>query len=125
MELQYYEYLMKLQESGEISRIELQPSMVIIKAYQKYGRTIRKAVYTSDFLVFYPDESHKYIEVKGMSDPAADLRRKLWDSQYPDELIWVTGVDCRNGKYTRWVEYDLLKKERRVRRKEKQKNAKV
>jgi len=114
MELQAYEYLLK---QPNVTRIELQPSMVIIKAYQKYGRKVRKAVYTPDFLVYYTDGTHKYIEIKGMSDPVADLRRKLWDSMYPDELLWISGADCRNGRYTRWVDYDELKKERREKRK--------
>ena len=102
---------------GQIERIILQPHMTIIRAFEKYGRKHRKAVYTPDFLVYYANGSHKYIEVKGFSKPDADLRRKLFDSQYPDELIWVTGVDIVNKRYTRWVNYDDLKIERREKRK--------
>ena len=119
MELQYFEILSKLKDKGEITEIILQPHMQIIAAYEKYGKKVRKAQYTPDFLVYYPDGSHKYIEVKGFSKPDADLRRKLFDSQYPDDLIWVTGVDCVKGVYQRWVFYDDLKKERGVRRKAK------
>ena len=127
MELQYYEHLLELQKQGYISSIELQPHMVIIRAFEKYGKKHRKAVYTPDFLVHYADGTHAYIEVKGFSKPDADLRRKLFDSLYPDELIWVTGVERKNKRYTRWVNYDDLKVERRKRKKakEEQKNAKV
>lgn len=119
MECQYYKVLLSLQAKGEITEIILQPHMQIIAAFEKYGKKHRKAQYTPDFLCYYKDGSHKYIEVKGFSKPDADLRRKLFDSQYPDELIWVTGVDCVKGVYTRWVFYDDLKKERSERRKAK------
>ena len=119
MELSQYEHLLEQQKQGIIKEIILQPSMEIIPAYTKYGRKIRKAIYTPDFLVYYTDGSHKYIEVKGFSKPDADLRRKLWDSKYPDELIWITGIKCVKGVYTEWVNYDDLKKIRRERRKAK------
>ena len=118
MELQYYEELLKLQAIGEITQIILQPHVQIIAAFEKYGKKHRKAQYTPDFLCYYRDGSHKYIEVKGMSKPDADLRRKLFDSQYPDELLWVTGIKCVKGKYTEWVLYDDLKRIRRERKKE-------
>ena len=120
MEKQAYEHLLEQQKQGIIKEIILQPSMEIIPAYTKYGRKIRKAIYTPDFLVYYADGSHKYIEVKGFSKPDADLRRKLWDSKYPDELIWITGIKCVKGVYTEWVNYDDLKKIRRERRKARQ-----
>ena len=120
MECCYFKELLKQKEQGLIKEIILQPSMEIIPAYTKYGRKIRKAIYTPDFLVFYEDGSHKYIEVKGFSKPDADLRRKLWDSKYPDELVWITGIKCVKGVYTEWVNYDDLKKIRRERRKARQ-----
>jgi len=113
MELQYFELLNKLKEDGKITEIILQPHMQIIKPFEKYGKKIRKAQYTPDFLVYYPDGTHRYIEVKGFSKPDADLRRKLFDSQYPDNLMWVTGIKCVKRVYTQWVLYDDLKKIRK------------
>lgn len=123
MELQYFELLSSQKDKGEITEIILQPHMQIIAAYEKYGKKIRKAQYTPDFLVHYKDGSHKYIEVKGFSKPDADLRRKLFDSQYPDELIWVTGIKCFKGKYQEWVAYDDLKKIRKDAKKLKKESA--
>lgn len=77
-------------------------------------------MYTPDFMCYYRDGTHKYIEVKGFCKPDAALRRKLFDSKYPDELIWVTGIDCKKGKYQRFVPYDDLKKIRREKRRNKQ-----
>lgn len=123
MEAQYYEHLLERQKNGEITQIILQPKFEIIKAYTKYGRKIRKAEYTPDFLVYYPDGSHEYIEIKGLSDPAADLRRKLFDSIYPDNLKWITGINMVNKRYTGWLDYDEVRKLRREKRKAKKSNA--
>ena len=46
MELSQYEHLLEQQKQGLIKEIILQPSMEIIPAYTKYGRKIRKAIYT-------------------------------------------------------------------------------
>jgi hypothetical protein len=119
MESQYYEHLLERQKTGKITQIILQPKFEIIKAYTKYGRKIRKAEYTPDFLVYYPDGTHEYIEIKGLSDASADLRRKLFDSQYPDVLKWICGVDMVNKRYTRWLDYDEVRKLRREKRKAK------
>lgn len=118
MEKQYYEVLLEKQRLGEITEIILQPHMQIIDAFEKYGRKHRKAQYTPDFLVYYKDGSHAYIEIKGFSKPDADLRRKLFDSRYPlDNLVWIGGDACVKGQYTRWLDYDVLKKERAARKK--------
>lgn len=117
MEGQYFEYLLQLQSQGLITRIILQPHMEIIPAFIKYGRKHRKAVYTPDFLVYYHDGSHKYIEIKGFSKPDADLRRKMFDSKYDDELVWITGTAIVNGRYTQWLDYDEARKIKRERKK--------
>jgi hypothetical protein len=117
MEAQYAEYLDGLMKTGEILEIKRQISCQIIPSFEKYGKKHRKAVYTPDFWVRYKDGSTAYIEVKGMSDTAADLRRKAFDSQYPDTLLWVTGVDSVNKRWTRWLPYDDVVKMRKAKRK--------
>jgi hypothetical protein len=117
MEAQYYEYLLEQQKIGNVTKIELQPHIEIIPAYEKYGRKIRKSIYSPDFLVFYSDGSHKYIEIKGVSKPDANLRRKLFDHQRADDLLWITGDKIVKGRYTEWKDYDDLRKERRERKK--------
>ena len=121
MEAQYYEHLLELKEAGEITEIILQPHMELIPKFEKNGVKYRNMVYTPDFLVYKPDGTHEYIEVKGFSDVSALLRRKSFDYKYPDNLIWITGTHSVNKRFTEWRDYDEVQRERRERKKAKEK----
>lgn len=112
---------MELKAAGKITDIILQPHMELIPKFEKNGVKYRNMVYTPDFLVYYPDGSHVYIEVKGFSTIDAGLRRKLFNYKYPDDLQWVTGTVVRKHKFTVWRDYDEVQKERRERKKAKKK----
>lgn len=107
----YYKYLLKLQQQGFVVEIKLQPKKILVDKFEKYGKKYRPITYSPDFFVRYSDGTEEYIDVKGVSTQQGDLRRKIFDSIYPDVLRWVS----YSKKYgvNDWIEYDELKKKRK------------
>lgn len=91
-EMEYYLYLLKLELSGQVSDIELQPKYVLIPSYvNSKGKKIREIKYIADFK-YKLVEANKWviIDVKGMPTETAKLKRKLFNYFYPElELLWV------------------------------------
>lgn len=111
----YYLYLKEKKKLGQVIKFELQPKFILLKSYMKYGRKIQSMSYTPDFYVEWADGTKEYIDVKGMSTQASEIRRKLFDYFYPDlTLRWVT----RSLKYGKdgWIDIEELEKIRKVNR---------
>ena len=123
LECSYYEYLLGLQKSGQVLEIVLQPKIVLIEKFEKYGKKFRQSTYSPDFLVTYSDNSREYIDVKGFSTQQGELRRKLYDSKFPDTLRWVTY--SKKYSVTGWIDWDELEKIRKDNRKKKKEEANV
>lgn len=103
--------------------IVLQPKIVLIEKFEKYGKKFRQSTYSPDFLVTYSDNSREYIDVKGFSTQQGELRRKLYDSKFPDTLRWVTY--SKKYSVTGWIDWDELEKIRKDNRKKKKEEANV
>lgn len=116
MEGMYYEHLLELLKSGEIIKIDLQPHMELIPAFERRGKKYRKMIYTPDFLVVRSDGSKVYIEIKGFAKTDALMRRKLFLYKYDEELIWITGTHKVNKKWTKWEDYDSVVKQRKLKK---------
>jgi len=119
-EFKYYEYLRKRKAKGEILNFELQPTYTLIEKFKKYGKTHRAITYTPDFLIYHLDGSLELIDVKGFSTQQGELRRKLFDSLFPDlKLTWVAR-NLKHGNEDGWIEYGELQ---RIRRENKRKRS--
>jgi len=112
-EAEYYLYLKKKRENGEIRdfgqqyKIELQPK------FEKNGKKYRAITYTPDFAVYHNNGEVEYIDVKGYSTQQGELRKKLFDYRYPDKkLIWVS-KSLKYGDKDGWIEHKELEKKRR------------
>lgn len=100
--------------SGEIAHCEHQPRYELQPAFRHNGKAIRKIEYVADFAVAYEDGRKEIIEVKGLADATAKLKRKMFQHKYPDEvLLWVSYSKMDGG----WVDYDELTKLRSARKK--------
>jgi len=121
VELQYYEYLLKLQESGEVKSVTIQPKCELLPKFERNDVKYRAITYTPDYLVKYSDGSEVYIDVKGMGTPASELRRKLFAYFIGKPLQWIS----QSKKYseTGWIDYDELRKIRRDNKKKKMEDA--
>lgn len=117
LELKYYKnYLLPLKESGEIISIDLQPKFLLQKKYYKYGRLIREIFYVGDFEVTFKDGTSKVLDTKGQSTVEALLKRKMFDFIYSNRILEWISWSARDGG---WIDYGLLQKLRRDRKKEK------
>jgi hypothetical protein len=113
-EKNYYIELQQKFKSGEIKSFSIQPKYILQDKFTKYGKNYREITYSPDFKVINNDDSITLVDVKGFSTPASELRKKLFDFQYPSvQLIWLTYVK----KYGGWIEIDQLKKLRKDNRK--------
>lgn len=110
LECEYYKELMLKVKNGEIKSFSIQPKYILQDKFTKYGKNYREISYSPDFMIINNDDSITLIDVKGFSTPASEMRKKLFDFQYPDiQLIWLTYVK----KYGGFIELDQLKKLRK------------
>ena len=110
VECEYYKELMSKVMNREIKSFSIQPRYVLQDKFTKYGKNYREITYSPDFMIVNNDDSVTLVDVKGYSTPASELRKKLFDFQYPNiQLIWLTYVK----KYGGWIEIDQLKKLRK------------
>lgn len=115
LECEYYKELMLKVKNGEIKSFSIQPKYILQDKFTKYGKSYREISYSPDFAILNNDDSITLIDVKGFSTPASEMRKKMFDFQYPDiQLIWLTYVK----KYGGWIEINDLKKLRKDNKKD-------
>lgn len=121
MEMQYYtDVLLPKVESGEVTCYELQKPYELQPKYKHGDRTVLPIKYVADFYIEYADGQIDVVDVKGVADGVAKLKRKLFWYKYPElNYYWIT----YSKKWGGWIEYDQLNKLRReAKRKEKKGN---
>lgn len=117
MEMKYYrDVVLPKYNSGEIVKYDMQVPYELVPKFKKDGKTVRSIVYKADFYIEYVDGRAEVIDIKGMADSVAKLKRKLFYYKYPDvNYIWITYVK----KFGGWVLYDDVQKLRRQEKKNK------
>jgi hypothetical protein len=115
LEMKYYrDVILPSVENGDITHYELQKSYELQPKFHKNNKTVKAITYIADFYVEYSDGTSKVIDIKGMPDNVAKLKRKLFWYKYPDiDYVWITYSKCDGG----WIEYETLKKLRQLRKK--------
>lgn len=111
MEMKYYrDVLCSGIESGEISTVELQKPYELQPKFVHDGKSVQPIKYIADFYVVYNDGREEVIDIKGMPDSVALLKRKLFWYTFPDiDYKWITYVK----KFGGWLDYDKVKQLRR------------
>lgn len=105
--------------SGEIVFYELQKPYELQPKFEYQGRIVQPIKYVADFYLVYSDGSEVVIDVKGMADGVAKIKRKIFHFVYPEtNYVWVSYSAKDNG----WINYDELQALRRE-RKRKSKNS--
>ena len=113
IESEYFLYLLKRQELGEIACFEMQVPFVLLEPYELSGRNIRCINYISDFVVYYHYKAREVIDIKGMVLSDFKLKKKLFESKYKIPLKLITYSKIDGG----WIELDELAKARKERKK--------
>ncbi len=116
IEGQYYLGLKDNEKLGLIKSFILQPVYELQPKFRKNGKGIQAIKLKADFQVTLNDGSEIIVDVKGHPTEGAKIKRKMFDFKYPDRnLLWVAYSKIDGG----WIEYEDLKKARKLRKKEK------
>lgn len=119
LESKYYLHLKQLQEQGIVKSFEMQKTYLLLEGYTIEGKKRQSIKFTPDFIVHYADGTARVIDVKG-SEMAISrdfpLRKKMFECRYqmPLDVVMWSAID--GG----WIEYEALKKARRLRKKNKE-----
>ncbi len=104
-------------ESGEIIRWERQVKFILQEGFVYQGKKILPICYIADFVVYWNDGTCTIIDVKGIPDSVAKLKKKLFMFRFPNEnYFWI----CRSMKYggdSHWLLYEELEKKRKENKK--------
>ena len=90
-EAQRYCELKLLQRAGEISHLELQPEFVLLETFKKNGKTHRGIKYIADFMYCDTAKGGAVVveDVKGVETKEFKIKRKLFESKYPDLSLTI------------------------------------
>lgn len=103
-------------ESGQVTHVARQVPYELQPKFAHDGVSVRPITYVADFVITYADGHVEVIDIKGMPDAAAIIKRKLFWYRYPDVIYrWIT-YSKRDGG---WLPYETVKKNRAARKKEK------
>lgn len=114
-EVDYYLYLKKQKEEGQIADFSLQPKFTLQEKFRKRGKLFRAITYKADFKVVHLDGHVDIIDIKGVQTTAFKLKQKMFEYKFEEDLILLTYVK----KFGGWIEVDEAE---RLRKLEKQKN---
>lgn len=115
-EAEYYLYLKKLKEEGKIKDFQLQHKFELQPSFKKYGKTHRAITYTVDFAIYHNNGDVEYVDVKGMETQQGIMRKKMFDYLFDEKLTWIQ-KSIKYGDENGWINYDDLKKKRKVAKK--------
>ncbi|MCP4671572.1 MAG: DUF1064 domain-containing protein [Desulfobacula sp.] len=116
IEGKYYSALKIKKRFGEIKSFKLQPVYELQPKFNKSDVNYRNITLKADFEMILKDGSELIVDIKGYPTETAKLKKKLFDFKYPDKnLIWLTYSKIDGG----WIEYEDLKKARKLRKKAK------
>jgi len=119
LEMKYYRDVVCVGiEDGSIKKCDLQVKYELQPKFKYQDKNILAVNYVADFVITYADNSVIVVDTKGLPDAVALLKKKLFHYKYPDiNYIWI-GYSKIDGGY---CEYDVIKKGRAQRKKEKNK----
>lgn len=105
----YRDVICPKMESGEITKCELQKPYELQPKFTHNGKSVMSIKYIADFVITYGNGKVEVIDIKGMPDTTAILKRKLFWYVYPDiDYRWITYVK----KFGGWIDYEIAKKNR-------------
>lgn len=119
LESKYYLHLKQLQEQGIVESFEMQKTYLLLEGYSIAGKKRQPIKFTPDFIVHYADGTTRVIDVKGSEKSISKdfpLRKKMFECRYQIPLDVIMWSKMDGG----WIEYEDLKKARKLRKKAKE-----
>lgn len=117
LEALYYQHLIKLQEKGEIKSFRMQVPFILLDGYSIGERKERPIKIVIDFEIEYPGGHLEYHDPKGQVKPMDIVKKKMFESKYGYELIYI-GKSIIDGGL---VPHSVIQKGRKQRKNQKNK----
>jgi len=116
LESKFYLHLKQLQEQGIVESFEMQKTYLLLEGYSIAGKKRQPIKFTPDFIIHYANGNTRVVDIKGNEMAISrdfPLRKKMFEYRYqiPLDVIMWSKID--GG----WIEYENLKKARRLRKK--------
>lgn len=120
MEMRYFiDIVEPLVSLGQIVEYERQKKYILQEGFKRKNKTILPITYVADYYIRYSNGLEEVIDVKGLPDSVAKIKRKMFWNRYPDiEYRWLTYNKSHGG----WIGYEELQK---IKTKEKKAKAKT
>lgn len=107
------DYIAPKLKSGELINAERQVKYELQPSFRRDGVLIRPITYVADFVITYSDGHTVVVDIKGMPDSVAKIKRKLFYYKYPDlDYQWVCYSRIDGG----WITYEALAQARKKRK---------
>jgi len=118
MEMKYYrDVLLPQVESGDIIYYELQKPYELQPKFIYNDKKVQPIKYVADFFIRYSDGKEEVIDIKGMADNVANLKKKMFWYAFPNiNYYWICFSKTDGG----WCNYEYIKKQRVIRKKKKE-----
>ena len=117
VEMKYYrDVILPGVGSGDIVLYELQKQYVLQPKFLHDGEFVNPIYYVADFYVEYSNGKAEVIDIKGMPDAVAKIKRKMFWFTYPELIYrWICYSKIDGG----WCDYDYVVRQRKMRKKSK------
>ena len=104
LEMKYYrDVLLPKVESGEVTNYELQKKYVLQEGFVRNGKRVLPITYIADFYIEYADGRVDVIDIKGMADNVAKMKKKMFWYKFPElDYQWIVYIK----KFGGWLDYD-------------------
>ena len=112
LEASYYEYLLEQQKQGIVKSFDMQVPFILLDGYEIGERKVQPIKLVLDFVVEYADGRVEYQDSKGMVKPVDLIKKKLFESRYSKELIFI-GKSIIDGGFVPHSVIEAGRKERK------------
>ena len=121
MEMRFYrDFCIPKLEDGSVTHVALQVPYELQPKFRHNGFAVQAITYVADFVLTFADGHEQVVDVKGMPDSVAKLKRKLFWYVFPDkDYVWMTYSKIDGG----WCTYETVQKNRKQRKKLKKEKA--
>jgi len=118
LEGEYYLFLLEQQKQGIVKSFEMQVPFILLDSYEIGERKVQPIKLVLDFVVEYSDGRVEYQDTKGQVKPMDIVKKKMFESRYSKELIFI-GKSIIDGGF---VDHRIIESGRKERKKLKEIN---
>ena len=112
LEAEYYLFLLEQQKQGIVKSFDMQVPFILLDGYELGERKVQPIKIVLDFVVEYADGRVECHDTKGQVKPMDIVKKKLFESRYSEELIFI-GKSIIDGGFVQKKKKKKGRKERK------------